>query len=99
MENDIMPLNHRSVSNIINQRRDDFKTARSKEFSTDAGVSKAADILHRNNIDALVAVGGDGTYKGASCLYASHGIAVVGLPGTIDNDLNGTDQTIGCDGH
>ena len=96
MENDIIPLNHRSVSNIINRGGTILKTARSKEFVTDAGVKKGADILRRNNIDALVAIGGDGTYKGASCLYESYGIAVVGLPGTIDNDLNGTDQTIGC---
>ncbi len=96
MEGDFLPLNHRSVSNIINRGGTIIKTARSKEFATDEGVAKAADILRRNNIDALVTVGGDGTYRGASCLYESHGIAVVGLPGTIDNDLNGTDQTIGC---
>lgn len=96
LDEDFVPLNHRSVSNIINKGGTILKTARSKEFGTDEGKAKAADILHKYGIDSLIVIGGDGSYRGASQLYAAHGIATVGLPGTIDNDINGTDQTIGC---
>ena len=96
LEEDIVPLNHRSVSNIINRGGTILKTARSKDFSSDEGKAKAAQVLHKNNIDALIVIGGDGSYRGASRLYEMHGIPTIGLPGTIDNDLNGTDQTIGC---
>ncbi len=96
LENDIVPMNHRSVSNIVNKGGTILKTARSKEFSTDEGKNKAAAMLKQNNIDGLVVVGGDGSYRGASRLYELSGIPTIGLPGTIDNDLNGTDQTIGC---
>ena len=68
MEDDIVPMNHRSVSNIINRGGTILKTARSKEFGTDEGKAKAAEVLHRNAIDALVVVGGDGSYQGAGRL-------------------------------
>src|SRR5208282_6139204 len=84
LDDDIVPMNHRSVSNIINRGGTILKTARSKEFSTDEGKAKAAEILNRNGIDALVVVGGDGSYKGASQLYEKHGVPTIGLPGTID---------------
>ncbi len=96
LDEDIMPMNHRSVSNIINRGGTILKTARSKEFGTDEGKAKAAQIIRKHGIDALIVIGGDGSYRGASQLYEKHGIPTIGLPGTIDNDLNGTDQTIGC---
>lgn len=93
---EIIPLNHRSVSNIINRGGTILKTARSKEFATDEGKAKAVEILKKYKIDALVVIGGDGSYKGACRLYEKFNFPVVCLPGTIDNDLEGTDQTIGC---
>ena len=96
LDEDFVPLNHRSVSNIINKGGTILKTARSKEFGTDEGKKKAAEILHRYDIDSLIVIGGDGSYQGAKRLYEMHGIPTIGLPGTIDNDINGTDQTIGC---
>lgn len=96
LHEEIIPLNHRSVSNIINRGGTILKTARSKEFGTEEGKDKAYKILKKHNIDALIVIGGDGSYKGASKLYEKYGYPVVGIPGTIDNDLNGTDQTIGC---
>lgn len=96
LEEDIITLNHRSVSNIINKGGTILKTARSKEFGTDEGKNKAAAMCQKHGIDSLIVIGGDGSYRGASRLYEMHGIPTIGLPGTIDNDLNGTDQTIGC---
>jgi len=96
LEEDIIPMNHRSVSNIINKGGTILKTARSKDFSTDEGKVKAAEILRKKKIDGLIVIGGDGSYRGASRLFELQGIPTIGLPGTIDNDLNGTDQTIGC---
>ena len=96
LKEEIIPLSHRSVSNIINRGGTILKTARSKEFGTDEGKEKAVGILRKHQIDALVVIGGDGTYRGATVLYEKFKFPVVGLPGTIDNDLNGTDQTIGC---
>ena len=96
LNEEIIPLNHRSVSNIISRGGTILKTARSPEFSTDAGKEKAYSVLKKYNIDALVVIGGDGSYKGAARLLELYNFPVVGLPGTIDNDLNGTDQTIGC---
>ncbi len=96
LNEEIIPLNHRSVSNIINRGGTILKTARSKEFGNDEGKQKAVDILKKHSIDALIVIGGDGSYRGACRLYEKFGFPTIGLPGTIDNDLNGTDQTIGC---
>jgi len=96
LSEEIIPLNHRSVSNIINRGGTILKTARSKEFGTDEGKAKAVKILKKHNIDALVVIGGDGSYKGACRLYEKFGFPTIGIPGTIDNDLKGTDETIGC---
>lgn len=96
IENDIIELNRRSVSGIIGRGGTILKTARSPEFRTPDGQEKAVRTLKRHKIDALVVIGGDGSYLGASALYTNWGIPTVGLPGTIDNDLQGTDQTIGC---
>jgi 6-phosphofructokinase 1 len=87
----------RSVSNIIQRGGTILKTARSKEFMTTEGRAKAAANLRSHDIDALVVIGGDGTFRGATKLYEEHGFNVVGIPGTIDNDLAGTDYTIGYD--
>lgn len=93
---EIIPLNHRSVSNIINKGGTILKTARSKEFGTDEGKGKAAAILKKHGIDCLIVIGGDGSYRGAARMLELHGVPSIGIPGTIDNDLYGTDQTIGC---
>ncbi len=93
---EIIPLNHRSVSNIISRGGTILKTARSKEFGTDEGKAKAAKIIRKHKIDCLVVIGGDGSYRGAARLHEKFGIPAIGLPGTIDNDLFGTDETIGC---
>lgn len=93
---EIIPMNHRSVSNIVNRGGTILKTARSKEFGTEKGEAKAVQILKKHNIDALVVIGGDGSYKGAAALYEKYGFPTIGLPGTIDNDIKGTDETIGC---
>jgi len=90
-------LNHRSVSSIINRGGTILKTARCPEFLTDAGQKRGVEIIKKNNIDGLVLIGGDGTYRGGIQLSRKWGIPCVGLPGTIDNDLNGTDSTIGSD--
>jgi len=96
LNEEIIPMNHRSVSNIINRGGTILKTARSKEFATDEGKAKAVKILRKHSIDALIVIGGDGSYKGAAVLQEKFGFPTIGLPGTIDNDLKGTDQTIGC---
>jgi len=94
---DFQPMTARSVSNIIQRGGTILKTARSKEFMTPEGRAQAAANLRAHDIDALVVIGGDGTFRGATKLYQEHGIHVVGIPGTIDNDLAGTDFTIGYD--
>ncbi|MBP9854225.1 MAG: 6-phosphofructokinase [Candidatus Omnitrophica bacterium] len=96
LNEEIIPLSHRSVSNIINRGGTILKTARSKEFGTPEGKKKAVEILKRHGIQCLVVIGGDGSYKGANELWEKHKFPTIGLPGTIDNDIFGTDQTIGC---
>ncbi|MBF0619377.1 MAG: 6-phosphofructokinase [Candidatus Omnitrophica bacterium] len=96
IENDLIELTRRSVSGIIGRGGTILKTARSPEFRTDKGQAKAVATLKKHKIDALVVVGGDGSYLGAASLFEKWDIPTVGLPGTIDNDLYGTDQTIGC---
>ena len=86
-----------NVSNIIQRGGTILKSARSKEFRTPEGRTKAAQILADHSIDALVVIGGDGSFTGAKLLIQEHDIPVVGVPGTIDNDLYGTDSTIGYD--
>ncbi|MDR1259208.1 MAG: 6-phosphofructokinase [Tannerellaceae bacterium] len=86
-----------NVSNIIQRGGTILKTARCLEFKTPEGRSQAYGTLVREGIDALVTIGGDGTLTGARCLAQEFNYPVVGLPGTIDNDLFGTDVTIGYD--
>ncbi len=97
IEGDFKKLDARSVKNIINRGGTFLKSARSKEFRTEKGRKKAFQNLQNENIDAMVVIGGDGTFAGASVFGKEYKIPIVGLPGTIDNDINGTDYTIGYD--
>lgn len=94
---DIQPLTSQSVSNIIQRAGTILKSARSTEFRTKEGRQKAYEQLKAHNIEGLVAIGGNGTFTGAQIFYEEYGIPTVGAPGTIDNDLYGTDFTIGFD--
>lgn len=94
---EIVKLEASSVANIIQRGGTFLKTARSKEFMTPEGRQKAYDQLQAHKIDALVAIGGDGTFMGAIEFSKTFDIPLVGTPGTIDNDLFGTDFTIGYD--
>ncbi|SRX75979.1 6-phosphofructokinase [Aequorivita antarctica] len=97
IEGDFEDLNARSVKNIINRGGTFLKSARSKDFLTFEGRKKAFNNLQNENIDALVVIGGDGTFAGASVFIKEFNFPIVGIPGTIDNDINGTDYTIGYD--
>ncbi len=94
---DFFPMDGKSVANIIQRGGTILKTARSKEFKTKEGRKKAYQNLMESNIDALVVIGGDGTFTGADVFSNEFDFPVIGLPGTIDNDLVGTDFTIGYD--
>src|SRR5579864_1724605 len=94
---DFFPMDRKSVSNIIQRGGTILKTARSEKFRTREGRQEAYDQLKIFNVDALVAIGGDGTFRGAKTFGEEFDIPVIGLPGTIDNDLRGTDFTIGYD--
>ncbi|RQO30843.1 6-phosphofructokinase [Taibaiella sp. KBW10] len=97
IEDDIFPMRSRDVANIIQLGGTMLKTARSKEFMTVEGRALAAEQLKKHNIDGLVIIGGDGSFKGACKLYAEHQVPIIGIPGTIDKDISGTDYTIGFD--
>lgn len=97
IENDLIELTTANVKNILAQGGTFLKSARSQEFRTPEGRAKAAENLRSRDIDALVVIGGDGSFTGALKLAEEHGIRVIGVPGTIDNDLYGTDFTIGYD--
>jgi 6-phosphofructokinase 1 len=94
---EFVTMNRKSVANIVQRGGTILKTARSEEFRTPEGRKAAYDQLKKAKIDALVAIGGDGTFRGACALIEEFGVPVMGLPGTIDNDLVGTDFTIGYD--
>jgi len=97
INNDMIELGPRSVKNIINQGGTILKTARSTEFRTPEGRKKAYEHLQQNNLDALVVIGGDGSFTGANIFHKEYNIPFIGIPGTIDNDIFGTDFTIGYD--
>jgi 6-phosphofructokinase 1 len=97
IKGDMFPMNRKSVSNIIQRGGTILKTARSEMFRTYDGRNQAYEQLKKNNVDALIAIGGDGTFSGARVFGHEFNIPIVGLPGTIDNDLCGTDFTIGYD--
>lgn len=97
VKNDMYPMDSKSVSNIIQQGGTILKSARSKEFMTSEGRQAAYDNIKKNEIDALVVIGGDGTLTGAKNFGQEFNFPIVGIPGTIDNDLYGTNYTIGYD--
>ncbi len=96
IEGKIEKLERKSVSDIVNRGGTILRTARLPEFKDEAVRQKAVDILHERGIEALVVIGGDGSYMGAKKL-SEMGINCIGLPGTIDNDIASTDYTIGFD--
>lgn len=97
IENDIVPMHSRSVANIIQRGGTVLKTARCKEFMQPEGRKKAYDNLKALGIDGLVVIGGDGSFRGADIFSREFDIPCIGLPGTIDKDIAGTDFTIGFD--
>ncbi len=97
IEGNIKRLYSHSVSNIVQRGGTILKSARSSEFRTPEGRKKAFENLKAQGIEGLVAIGGDGTFTGAKVFFEEYGIPTVGCPGTIDNDIFGTDYTIGFD--
>ena len=92
---DFRPMNARSVDNITQRGGTILYSARSPEFLEPAGRAQAAEHLRAEGIDGLVVIGGNGSFQGAHLLAKEHGVRVIGVPGTIDNDIYGTDVTIG----
>ncbi len=97
IDDDVRELTSQDVSGIIQRGGTILKSARCMEFKTPEGRKKAFETLQKEQIDALVVIGGDGTFTGARLLAQEYNIPIIGLPGTIDNDLWGTDSTIGYD--
>ncbi|MGM9476480.1 6-phosphofructokinase [Pedobacter sp. GSP4] len=97
INNDFIPMDRKSVANIVQRGGTILKTARSDAFRTVEGRKTAYHNLKDKNIDALIVIGGDGTFTGANIFAKEFDFPIVGLPGTIDNDLAGTDFTIGYD--
>lgn len=95
IEGDMRLLGPRDVANTIQRGGTVLLTARSKDFRNPEGRAKAAEQLKKWDVEGVVCIGGDGSFHGAHFLHEEHGFRVVGLPGTIDNDLYGTDYTIG----
>ncbi len=93
----VLTLDRRAVANIIHQGGTILGSARSEEFRTVEGRQKAINSLEEAEIEGLILIGGDGTFRGGTLLSEESGISVVGVPGTIDNDCYGTDYTIGFD--
>ncbi len=97
IEGEFTPLANKDVANIIQYGGTVLKTARSEEFKTQEGRRKAFENLKANGVEGLICIGGDGTYTGAGLFHEEFGMPCIGVPGTIDNDLYGTDFTIGFD--
>lgn len=97
MEGEFKVMDSHSVSNILHLGGTILRSARSERFRTVSGRKQAYQQLQNAGIEGLVAIGGDGTFSGAHVFYEEHGLPIVGCPGTIDNDLLGTDYTIGYD--
>lgn len=97
IQNQMSELGARSVKHIINRGGTFLQTARSKSFRTKEGREKAYNNLKKNELEALIVIGGDGSFTGASVFHKEFGIPFIGIPGTIDNDIFGTDYTIGYD--
>jgi 6-phosphofructokinase 1 len=97
IEGDFKPMDARSVNNIINKGGTILKSARSLEFKTPEGRAKAYANLKKEGIDAFVVIGGDGSFTGAMIFNQEYNFPVIGIPGTIDNDIYGTTYTVGFD--
>lgn len=97
LNNELQRLNLRLVGSVIHLGDAILGTERCKEFMTDEGVRKAAEILEVNAVDALIVMGGDGSFRGALDFSGVCDISISGIPATIDNDVAGTDTTIGFD--
>lgn len=97
IQNQMSELGARSVKHIINRGGTILQTARSKSFRTKEGREKAYKNLKNNELDGLIVIGGDGSFTGANIFYQEFGVPFIGIPGTIDNDIFGTDYTIGYD--
>jgi len=97
IEGEILQLYSYSVSNILQKGGTKLKSSRSDEFETKEGRKKAFKNLQKHGIEGLVAIGGDGTFEGAAIFSKEYDIPIIGIPGTIDNDIYGTDFTIGFD--
>lgn len=97
IDDEFIPLESKSVANIIQRGGTILKTARSKKFMTKEGMQEAYDNLVKHGIEGIVAIGGNGTFTGAAEFNSIYKIPFIGIPGTIDNDLAGTDFTIGFD--
>ncbi|WP_372761171.1 ATP-dependent 6-phosphofructokinase [Pseudoalteromonas sp.] len=97
IDNDLVPLEFQTLQHTMHLGGTVLKTARSERFLTIAGRNQAVDTLLKNNIDGLIAIGGDGTFKGIESLSQSCAIPCIGIPGTIDNDIAGTEVTLGFD--
>lgn len=97
IDGELMRMETRNVGNIMHRGGTMLKTARSKRFMTKEGRQAAYESLKAHDIDALIAIGGNGTFTGAQIFSEEFGVPVIGVPGTIDNDLYGTDFTIGYD--
>ena len=97
IENRVISMERSSVSNIVQLGGTRLRTARCLEMMTKEGQQKAAETLEKNGIEGLVVIGGDGSFQGAKILTEEYGIPTIGIPGTIDNDLEYTDYTLGFD--
>lgn len=97
IDNHIFQMNKRSVSDIIQRGGTILKTARCEEFKQKEYIQQAVDNMEAYGIDGLVVIGGDGSFRGAKDMYDMFGVKVIGIPGTIDNDLAYTDFTLGFD--
>ena len=97
LEEDFAKLGSRSVSNIVQRGGTILETARCEGMKADEGIRRANEVLRREGIEGLITIGGDGTFRGAVALAKAGNVKVIGVPGTIDNDVSGTDYTIGFD--
>ncbi len=97
IEGEFRPLDRRSVSNIISLGGTVLKTTRSDRFQTKEGQARAAGNIKSRSVDGLIVIGGNGSLRGAHVLCSEFGIPVIGVPATIDNDVNGVNMTIGAD--
>ena len=97
IEDTLRPMEMRTVSDIVQRGGTILRTARCLEMLTEEGQKQAVSTLEKHGIEGLVVIGGDGSFRGAKCLTEDYGIPTIGIPGTIDNDLEYTDYTLGFD--